>query len=302
MELRHLRYFVAVAEELSFSRAAERLIMAQPPLSLQIQALENELGVKLFDRKRPLQLTQAGVSFLADARLTLATVDLAIHKTQQIHQGELGHLVVGFTSSMANGILPDILRTFQQNYPAVKLILREINSAIVIDRLRDRQVDIVFVYQDIQTSEDLDLSIIHLPAESLVVVLPEHHPLAAKVEISITDLADEEFIMPLPQLEAGLFPQIQKVFAQAEITPNIVQQALFTVTILGLVAGGIGVSILPCSVQNLQRKGVVYRPLVEPTIANQLVAVWRSNDSSIILSNFLGEISSILNHSSAEKI
>jgi len=294
LELRHLRYFVMVAEELNFTRAAERLDMAQPPLSQQIQDLEDEvLGVKLFERKRPLRLTQAGVAFLNDARSLLATLELAIDKTQRIERGESGYLIVGFTSSMANGVSIDILQDFQQQYPNIKLILRELNSAVQINRLRERQVDIVFIYRDRKIIPDKDLEVLPLQPEQLIVVLPERHPLAAKEAIEIAALDGEEFIMPLPQLEAGLFPQINQIFKQAQIEPNIVQSALFMVTILGLVAGGVGISILPSSVQNLQRKGVVYRPLVEQTLSDRLTAIWRADDSSAILSNFIHVIRSI---------
>lgn len=152
LELRHLRYFIEVAEELNITRAAERLGIAQPPLSQQIQDLEDEvLGVKLFDRqKRPIQLTQAGVAFLDVAWSILATLELAKYKIRRIDRGELGYLVVGFTSSIANGILPDILQTFKNNWPDVKLILQEETSAVQIGMLRNRQADIVFVYQDRQ--------------------------------------------------------------------------------------------------------------------------------------------------------
>jgi DNA-binding transcriptional LysR family regulator len=288
IEIRHLRYFIAVADRSSFTRAAEYLGIAQPPLSQQIQALESELGVMLFDRKtRPLQLTQAGLAFLADARSILATLQQAVHNTKRIHVGELGYLVVGFTSSMANGVLPDILRTFQQDYPDVNLILREEHSSVQIDRLRAGQADLVFIYQDYQTIQAEDLQVLPLLPEPLVVVLPEHHRLAARSTLSLTDLAGEAFIMPLPQLEAGLFPHIESIFKQAQIEPNVVQKALFMVTILGLVAGEIGVSILPFSVQNLQRKGVVYRPLIEETIVDRLTAVWQIDNTSAILAKFV---------------
>lgn len=292
-EIHHLRYFIAVADELSFTRAAERLYMAQNNLTVQIQNLEKQLGnIKLFDReKRPIQLTQAGTAFLEDARSILATLEQAEHKAQRIGRGDLGHLIIGFTSSMANGVLPDILQIFQQSYREIKLILREINSAMQIENLRNRQVDIVFIYQDFKADDNSDLKVMQLLPESMVVVLPERHPLAAKSKISISELADEKFIMPLPQHEGGLFPQIEKIFRQAQIVPNVVQEALFMVTILGLVSGEIGISILPSSVENLQRKGVVYRPLVEETIAERLNAVWRCDDSSAILSKFVHIIS-----------
>ena len=288
MELRHLRYFIAVADELSFSRAAEKLHIAQPPLSQQIQALETELGVRLFDRQsRPLRITQAGQVFLSEARVTLEKLEQAVTTTQLVHQGKLGYLTVGFTSSMANGILPTIMRTFQQEYPNVKLILREKNCNVQIQGLRDRDTDIVFVYQDYQSVQANDLEVMPLSQESLVVVLPVKHQLANKSELSIVDLANEEFVMPLSHVTFSLAEQIEYLFAQAELKPKISQQALFMVTILGLVAGGMGISILPASVQNLQRQGVVYCPIREKTTTNQLIAAWRRADQSPILRQFL---------------
>lgn len=288
MELRHLRYFVTVAEELSFSRAAERLNMAQPPLSQQIQSLETELRVKLFDRtKRPLQLTLAGQAFLLEAQSTLANLEQAVQRIQLIHQGELGHLSLGFTSSIANGILPNILRTFRQQYPAVKLILREENSSMQLQGLRDRQTDIVFVYQDHQLFEATDLDVMLFWQEPLVVALPEKHLLTKRDHVSVADLINEEFVMPSYQVVSGLPEKIYALCEQAGFTPKVALEAVFTVTILGLVAAEIGISILPASVQNLQRTGVVYRPIKEETIANQLIAVWRRQNSSIILQRFL---------------
>lgn len=288
MELRHLRYFISVADELSFSRAAERLRMAQPPLSQQIQALEAELGVTLFDRKkRPLQLTLAGVAFLEEAKSMLTQLEQAVQKTQRIQQGELGYLTVGFTSSIANGILPSILRSFRQQYPEVKLILREENSAFQLQGLRDRQTDIVFVYADPVLSEAHDLKFMPLSQESLIVVLPQRHRLATQSNIALTDLVQEEFVMPLRQVASGLPEQIRYLCAQAGFVPKVAQEATFMLTILGLVAGEMGISLLPFSVQNLQRKGVVYRPIQEQTTVKQLTAVWRRNDSSTILQQFL---------------
>jgi DNA-binding transcriptional LysR family regulator len=295
MELRHLRYFVTVADELSFSRAAEQLQMAQPPLSQQIQSLETELGVKLFNRKtRPLQITPAGQAFLEEARSTLARLKQAVHKTQRIHQGELGHLTIGFTSSIANGVLPNILRTFQQHYPEIKLILREENSVFQIQGLRNRQTDIIFIYQnhDLETASDLE--VMPLLQETLMVALPQHHPLANQPKLSFTALADEEFVMPLRSVVSGLPEQIYYLCAQAGFVPNVAQEAVFTVTILGLVAGEMGISILPSSVQSLQRKGVVYRPIQEDTAVNQLTAVWRKDYSSPVIRKFLDMAKSCL--------
>lgn len=288
MELRHLRYFVAVAEELNFSRAAERLHMAQPPLSQQIHSLEAELKVQLFDRtKRPLQITSAGKAFLEEARSTLAQVEQAVRMTRRIHQGELGYLTISFTSSMANSVLPDILRAFRECYPSVELILREENSASQIQGLRDRYTDITFIYKYRALPEVDNWGIITLDEQPLVVVLPENHPLAIHSKILFSDLADEFFVMPLQQVVYGLSEQIYYLCSQAGFVPKIAQEAIFMVTILGLVAGGIGISILPSSVQSLQRKGVVYRPIQEQVPTLQLAAVWKQDNSSATLHNFL---------------
>jgi DNA-binding transcriptional LysR family regulator len=292
MEIRYLRYFVMVADELNFSRAAKKLNMAQPPLSQQIQSLEKKLDVILFDRKmRPLQLTSAGQAFLEECRSILANydqnLDQAIHRTQRIHRGELGCLTIGFTSSIANSILPNILRTFRQEYPEIKLILREDNSAFQIERLRDHQTDVVFVYQNHDLTIAKDLKMTTLSEEMLVVVLPQNHPLAVQSQISLTDLANEEFIMPRTLVVSDLPEQIADLCKEAGFTPKVVQEATFMVTILGLVAGEVGISILPSSVENLQRKGVVYRPIQEKTAVNQLIVVWRDADSSTILKQFL---------------
>jgi len=294
MELRHLRYFIAVADELSFSRAAMRLYIAQPALSCQIKALEAELGVQLFDRRNnPIQITPAGEAFLEESRATLAQLEQAVHKTQRIHQGALGYLTVGFTSSIANGVFPEMLRTFRQRYPEVKLILQEEHSSSLIQKLRDRQTDIIFLYLYHEISEANDLETMSLTQEPLVAVLPKNHPLAAKSNISLSDLKDEAFVMPLHQVVAGLSEQIYHLCSQAGFVPKVVQTAVFMVTILGLVAGETGISILPSHVENIQREGVVYRPIQEQTTTTQLTAVWRQNHSSTILQQFLDIIISI---------
>jgi DNA-binding transcriptional LysR family regulator len=293
MELRHLRYFIAVANELSFTRAAERLQIAQPPLSQQIQALEAELGVKLFDRKKPLQLTSAGEAFFKEACSTIVYLEQAVQKTQRIHQGDLGYLTVSFTSSIANGILPNILQSFRQLYPEVKLILREENSAFQLQGLRDRKTDVMFAYQYHEIPDASDLKVMPLTQEALVVVLPKNHPLASQPKISFSDLIDEEFVIPLSQVVLGLSEQIYYFCSQAGFVPKVAQEAVFMVTILGLVSAEIGISILPSSVQNLQRSGIVYRPIQEQTTAAQLAVIWRQNSSSAVLQNFLEVIKTV---------
>jgi DNA-binding transcriptional LysR family regulator len=183
--------------------------------------------------------------------------------------------------------LPNILRTFRQHYPEIKLILWEENSAFQIERLRDHQTDVVFVYQNHDLTTANDLTMMPLSQEMLVVVLPQNHPLAVQSQISLTDLANEEFIMPRTLVVSALPEQIADLCKEAGFKPKVVQEATFMVTILGLVAGEVGISILPSSVENLQRQGVVYRPIKEKTPVNQLIAVWRHADSSTILEQFL---------------
>jgi DNA-binding transcriptional LysR family regulator len=297
LELRYLQYFIAVADELSFSRAAEREGLSQSRLSQQIKLLESELEVKLFNRsKHPIQLTDAGQAFLEEARSTLIQLEQAVRQTQRIHLGEMGNLTIGFTSSIANSVLPDILRTFRGQASAIKLILKEEKSGSLLPKLLDGHVDIIFFYQYQEDLNDGDLTFMAIEQESLVLVLPKMHPLTNKSKIQVSDLVDEEFIMPLHQVQSGLAEQIYILCSQAGFVPNVAQEAIFMVTILGMVAGGMGISILPSSVQSLQRDGVVYRPILEQTTMTQLTAAWQRNNSSAILQHFLDIARAVSTH------
>jgi DNA-binding transcriptional LysR family regulator len=210
IELYHLRYFIVVAEELNINRAAEKLQMAQPPLSQQIQMLEKRLDVKLFDRKnnRIQQLTQAGATFLVEARSMLANLERAAIKTQQIDRGKIGHLTIGFTSAMMNGILPNILLNFRQRYPEIELILKEENSFSHLQKLRDRTIDTIFNHRESGLEQDRDLAELILCQESLMAILPERHPLTSKLTLTIADLKNEEFIMPDRAIVPGLSARV----------------------------------------------------------------------------------------------
>lgn len=288
LELRHLRYFIAVAEEKNFSRAAKRLNMTQPPLSQQIQGLEAQLGAKLFDRtSRPLRLTVAGEAFLEEARTLIIQLEQTVHKIHSLSQGESGHLTVSFSSSTANSILPEILKTFRQQYPEVQLILQEENSTFLLQRLQDQQADIIFLYLYSELPEANNLEKMTLTDELLVLVLPEFHSLTRQSIIPLSDLKNEPFIMPLNPIISGLPQQIDDLFSQASFKPNVTQKAVFMVTILGLVAAEMGISILPANVRNLHREGVVYRPILEKTPTICLTAVWKQSNTSPILRKFL---------------
>ncbi|GAX42471.1 transcriptional regulatory protein LysR family [Tolypothrix sp. NIES-4075] len=287
MELRHLRYFIVVAEELNFTRAAERLHIAQPPLSQQIQALEAELKVQLFERKkRPLQLTAAGQVLLTEARLVFATVERAIISTKRANRGEIGRLVVGANSSIANSVLPDILRVWRSRFGDVELVLRELTSREQIQELRSRVIDVGFDRLPNENENDPDLSFLPILQESLVIALPEQHPLAVQSQIPLKALADEPFVLPPPNLVPS-YSQIINLCQQVGFTPKVVQQATWMITVLSLVAGGVGVALLPANAQNLVRKGVVYREIQGENLTRQLAVIWRRDDSSIILREFI---------------
>jgi DNA-binding transcriptional LysR family regulator len=301
MELRHLRYFIAVAEELNFSRAAERLHMAQPPLSQQIRALEDEIEAQLFDRtKRPLQLTLAGQVFLEEARLALAQVDNAVTMAKRASRGEIGRLIVGFNSSMANCLLPDILRVYRDRFPKVELLWRELATSLQLQALRDRHLDVGFFHLMPSMLQESDLCSVTIWQESLIAALPENHRLANEIQVSLTEFARESFILPSRQFAPGLSEQIEHFCQQFGFLPNVIQEGTMMLTILGLVAGGVGVALLPANTQNIQRKGVIYKNIAESTPTIPMAAVWRKKDNSPILREFLevtkaiGETDSLL--------
>ena len=224
MELRHLHYFITVAEELHFSRAAQRLHISQPPLSQQIRDLEDELGVKLFERtKRQVHLTEAGKVFLELSYLVLAQLKQAIEATQQIGRGEVGRLAIGFVDSAMYTLLPGILRVFREQFPAVELRLHELTTAQQIQALYDKQVDVGIVRSAII---EPGLSVECLLPESLVLALPETHPLSAQTQVSLSTLADELFILFPAKMGPVFYEQIITICQQAGFRPKVAQEAV----------------------------------------------------------------------------
>lgn len=287
MELRRLRYFIAVAEELSFSRAAVRLRMAQPPLSNQIKQLEEELGVLLFERtSRGVRVTQAGELLLEEARRLFVQMDQTVRIVQQVGYGEVGRLTLGFVPSSSNEVLPPILRAFTDRFPGIELFLREMRPDLIVQRLRDKQIDAGFLYLPL---EDASFNIEGVSREPLVLALPETHPLASEPRVELQAVASEPFILPARyQLMPGLYGQVTEACRQAGFVPNAVQKDVWLMqTIVGLVAGSIGVALVPASLQNLRRKGVVYKSVygLSPTV--ELGVIWRGDDRGAVLNSFL---------------
>jgi len=285
IELRHLRYFIAVAEELHFGRAAERLHMAQPPLSQQIRQLEAELGFQLFHRtRRKVELTEAGHVFLEEARKVLHQMNLAIQTGRQASRGEAGQLTIGFVSSAAYNVLPEVLRHFRNQAPGVTLELQELTTDQQITRLREGRLDLGFVRLPI---EDPTFATITVLREPLVVALPAQHPLAALTQVPLGSLAPEAFILFPRPLAPGLYDQIISLCQGADFSPRVVQEAIQMQTIVSLVAAEIGIALVPQSLQNLQRTGVIYKPLLEPTPQAAIALIWRSLNPTPTVQHFI---------------
>ena len=286
MELRHLRYFIAVAEELHFTKAAERLHIAQPPLSQQIQQLEAELGVKLFERKtkRQVQLTEAGKVFLQEAYQLLVQLETAVALTQKTGRGETGQLRIGFTSLVIYDLLPLILQQFREQFLEVELVLLELTTSKQEQALRDSLIHVGFAHPPL---EDDTLSYKCIHSETLVVALSSTHSLAQKECICVQSLLSEPLIMFPRYLAPGLYDRIMSLFQQRNFKPNITQEAIQMQTIIGLVSAGMGVAITPSSLQNLQRSGVVYRPILEEVPVIETAIIWQQNNLTPIVENFL---------------
>ncbi len=290
MELRHLKYFVAVAEELHYGRAAKKLNIAQPPLSQQIMNLEEELGIKLFDRsRRNIQLTDAGSYFLKEARQVLLHVEQAAEAARRVSRGQAGRLFVGFVGSVVHTFLPEGLRLFRQRFPDVELVLREINTAEQIKSLHSGRIDVGFLYAD---APDPMLSSQLLTQAPLMVVLPKKHALANRKSLHISELAQEPFIANTRSSEPVVLDAFISMCHSAGFTPRITQEAGQVQTVLGLVASGLGACLLPDFIKNIRRPGVQYIPLSGSPPTVELAAVWRSDNSSALVKSFVKAIES----------
>jgi len=294
MELRHLRYFIAVAEELHFGRAAQRVHIAQQPLSRQIRNLENEIGVQLFHRtKRTVRLTEVGKIFLEEARKTVKQAEQTVSLAKQASIGEIGRISVGFTGSALNFVLPTAVRRFKERYPKVDLALKQLQSLEQVEALYSGDIHIGFLHPPIN-KEILTLETIH--RENLVVALPDIHTLAkdAPLPISIEQLAEEPFILFPRYIGPVLYDQIISLFQEAGFSANVVQEAFPQQTILGLVAVGIGISLIHDSVRALGRTGVVFRDLIEPTPELETAICWNPDTTNPVLPFFLNVVREVL--------
>ena len=294
MELRHLRYFVAVAEELHFGRAAQRLNVAQPPLSRQIRDLERELGAALFDRTpRGVELTAVGQAFLPEARLTLAQAERAQRTARRAARGETGRLRVGFVDAATHtGVLPDVLGFFRMHLPSIGLSLFEMDPVQQAEALRTDRIDVGVLHSP-PPDADRWLRVEPVYVDPLVAALPETHPLAKHERLTMAELAEESFVLFSRLVGPPLYDEIIARCRAAGFSPRVVQEASGWHTIASLVSAGLGVAFVPRSLAAEAQSGVAYRPVRDLKVDMVLAAVWKRGERSPVRERFVTALKTV---------
>lgn len=272
--LRRMEQFIAVAEELHFHRAAERLNMSQPPLTSAIQKLEDDLGVTLIERgNRVLGLTPAGEKFVSEARETLRQAEKTIVSTLDVAEGRTGLLRVGYVGSALYGRLPDIIREFRASHPKVRLELREATTAAQIAALRDGTLDIAVLIPPFEKADDIKQ--VNFDSDRLCMAIPKDHLLSKRLDLTLADLAGEPFILwPMPE-GRSFHLQVIRLCAKAGFVPMITQEAHGMHAVLSLVSVGGGVSVVPQSMSGFRSDQISYHPLLGTEIEFDLVIGYR---------------------------
>ncbi|WP_158883874.1 LysR family transcriptional regulator [Amycolatopsis anabasis] len=287
-ELRQLRYFTAVAEELSFTRAAARLNIAQQSLSQQINALERALGAKLLDRdNRGTRLSEIGRVFLPEAQAVLDRADRAVETVGRAVRGEVGRLDLAFLSSAANFLLPPVVRAVRQRFPDIELTTDAVSIGELVTGLREGRYDAAFSRPPLVD----DLAEQPLITERVCVVLPEDHHLADRTELRLADLAGEPWVLTPRSSWPPWHRKYDQDFANAGFEPNVVQRAASVQNLLGLVAAGVGITRLAQSAHSLRRTGVVFVPLAGESAST--VAVWRPDAEKPALRSLLAVVTEL---------
>jgi DNA-binding transcriptional LysR family regulator len=290
MELRHLRYFVAVAEDQHYGRAAQRLRVAQPALSRQIQDLEQEIGFQLFDRlPRGVRLSDAGRAFLGDARSILGQVSAATERAGRVARGSAGTLRVGFPESASwHGIVPDSFRRFRHEKPDAELQLSPMSSLEQVQALRAGALDAGFVFNFPKSDPDLDQLVV--ATQHLVLAAPRRHAATKKSRLRLRDLADADFVWFPRRQSPAYYDRLMQACARGGLNPRIVQEAVDQATILSLVVCGLGVAFVSDATRWRSPRDVVLRPVVDLSLAIDFCLVWRKDYSSPLLAGFVAGV------------
>ena len=286
MELRHLRYFVAVAEELSFTKAAQKLRLAQPSLTRQVRNLEDEIGVRLLDRAaNRIALTEEGRLFLFESKKLLATSLEIVATVQRMKRGESAHLNIGYIANIHYGLLPATLGAFRKLCPRVALNLFDMTCAEQFQALESLKIDLGFVGLRPALS-NRDLLAEGVAYDTMLVALPEGHPLAKKPKLKLADLAPQFFIGMSAKTHPGAREWLLATCQGAGFEGRILQEADVEPTAIRFVADGMGVALMPEQVTGLPHEGVVFRPLVPPLLRESTIA-WRADNPSKPLQDYI---------------
>lgn len=292
MEIRQMRYFLAVAETLHFRLAAESLHLSQPSLSLQIQQLEEELEVVLFERtNRRVELTVAGKALVPRIRGILRDIDAAVLETRRMDRGLTGQITISFVSTALVGVFPGAMKELQASTPGIDILVKECDPQEQVAHLLQGTADIGFMHAAL---EEKRLTTAVIQRDHIVAALPEE--VAAEGPIDLRDYARYTSIMPSPFTSFGFFGHVQRAYRLAGVEPQKIIHANLIIGGINLVAAGIGIALVPSSFQAVRIPGVVYRELATPTPPVELLAVWKSDATSQLLHRFIA----ILKKSSAE--
>jgi DNA-binding transcriptional LysR family regulator len=284
LNLRQLRYFVVVAEELHFTRAAARLQISQPPLSQQIRGLEHALGCTLFRRtSKSVQLTPEGLLLLERARPLLAEIEDVEVLMRRAGQGQVGVVRIGYVGSAAYDTLPAVVRAFRRRHPDVVLQLDEQGTGPQIEALLADRLDVGFVRPPLN---EAILTFVPLTQEPLLAVLPATHRLAARESVAVASLSEEPFIIHQRRLGAGLYDEITSLCRLAGFSPRIVQETGDMQTVLSLVSAGMGVGMVPASMASIRRASVEYRPISDSAVRLELGLARRADSTSAVVRQF----------------
>jgi DNA-binding transcriptional LysR family regulator len=287
MELRHIRYFLAVAEERHFTRAAAKVGIGQPPLSQQIKDLEREVGAALFHRlAHGAELTEAGKAFLAGVKEMPSTVEKATMAARRAARGETGSLRVGFTPSTAfNVVAPSTIRAFRRAYPEIHLTLEEANTTQLVIGVQEGRFDAVFLRPGTPGAEELQMR--QLAEEPMVVALPRGHPAADLKKVDLAILKDDPFLLFPREIAPTVYDTVVDACRKAGFEPIISQLAPHFSTIINLVAAELGVSIVPASMMQLRVTGIVYRQIAGQSPMTQLALAYRRGETSPVVRNLI---------------
>jgi DNA-binding transcriptional LysR family regulator len=279
VELRQLRYFVAVADHLNFTRAAARLYISTPALSMQVRQLEKEIGAALLSREgRGIKLTEAGRAFLGKARETLANASTAITLAQRTANGEIGQLTIGYHAPAEIRVFPKIVPAARRSWPNLHLSFHDLRPPQQLEGLRRDELDLGVVWLPVPTGE---FEIQELTRERLVAVLPVSHRLSSASTVSVKDLSGEPMVLFPEAMDLETFHEIEQLFSSAGAAMNIVHELETLLSIISFVAMGLGCSVLPAYMRSIRYDGIVYRPLRPPNLVKTLAIIKKKGKAGL---------------------